>query len=368
MGLVHRTRILAVIPYALALALCMSGTAFGQEPELPPDTLISLQLEAGYGVAPPGYTVTVNADGLVTYQGEGSVRVTARQTARIPTSSVSALLAEAERIGFFALKDGYGSIDNGDGTYTTVSHRSTVIVTVTARGRTKRVENSLGAPESLGQFQRAIYKATGIQRWVFFDEQTLEELVQTGWSARTDEGAIYLQEAIRRDEVSVARRLIELGADIRGWVRQRIPPLLSAESGAMVDVLVKAGADPHERRGDMGPMGTPLMAAASKDGSVAAALLKAGARLEEYDDNGHTALWFAACAANPDVVRVLLAAGANPRGSATTTSALDCAREIRQSSELRWRRVGNQGHPTDQEIDEVVAMLTKAAEQQRQRK
>jgi Ankyrin repeat len=51
------------------------------------------------------------------------------------------------------------------------------------------------------------------------------------------------------------------------------------------------------------------MFAAYKDAAVAEALLKAGALLEDSDE-GRTALWYAACAANRRVVAVLLGAGA----------------------------------------------------------
>ncbi len=72
----------------------------------------------------------------------------------------------------------------------------------------------------------------------------------------------------------------------------------------------------------------PLMYAAQKEAAVAEALLKAGARLEDLDD-GWSALWYAACHGNWQVVEVLLRAGANSRGAANV-SALDCAREARR--------------------------------------
>jgi hypothetical protein len=106
--------------------------------------------------------------------------------------------------------------------------------------------------------------------------------------------------------------LIELSADLDGPRENRLPPLISALSGGMVDLLVRAGADLHER--PIGRVGaqTPLMTTAHKDVSVAEALLKAGARVEDLDD-GWTALWYAACRGNWRVVSVRLRAGANPQ-------------------------------------------------------
>jgi hypothetical protein len=51
---------------------------------------------------------------------------------------------------------------------------------------------------------------------VFLDEEALEELAHSGWLASSEEGATLLQQAIERDDVPIARRLIELGSDLEG--------------------------------------------------------------------------------------------------------------------------------------------------------
>jgi ankyrin repeat protein len=193
---------------------------------------------------------------------------------------------------------------------------------------------------------------------VFLDENALEELTRSGWLASSEEGATLLQQAIERDDVAIARRLIELGSDLDGPRNNRLPPLLSARSRLMVELLVKAGANPNER-----PIGrvagrTPLMTTSYKAASVAEALLKAGARLEDMDD-GRTALWYAACEGNWRVVAVLLGAGANPRGS-TGMSALECTTPTRQR-EAGWRRtVLDRGRPTVEDFDRVIGLLENA--------
>ena len=82
---------------------------------------------------------------------------------------------------------------------------------------------------------------------LFLDEDALEELARSGWLASSEEGAALLKPAIERDDVAIARRLIELGSDLDGPPNNRLPPLLSARSSSMVDLLVKAGANPNER-------------------------------------------------------------------------------------------------------------------------
>jgi uncharacterized protein DUF6438 len=279
-------------PLSLALTLAIAlaaGPALAQSPEVPTDAFIRLQRTQCYGPCPV-YTVTIDGTGKVTYEGERSVRVVGRRTARINTSTVARLLATAQRIRFFEMRDAYRVIENPDGSRSLVTDLPTTFVTVSANGRTKRVEDYVAAPDSLAEFERAIDTAAGIKRWVFVDEDALEELAPSGWFASSKEGAALLQQAIERDDVSIARKLIELGSDLDGAPDDRLPPLMSARSGAMVELLVKAGADPNER-----PVGgvaatSPLMAASHKDASVAEALLKAGAHVEEADNSARTAL------------------------------------------------------------------------------
>ena len=114
-------------------------------------------------------------------------------------------------------------------------------------------------------------------------DQDALELTRSGWLASNEEGATLLQQAIERDDVPIARRLIELGSDLDGPSNNRLQPLLSARSSAMVDLLVRAGANPNERPIGRVAARTPLMTTSYKDAAVAEALLKAGAHLEDVD-------------------------------------------------------------------------------------
>jgi hypothetical protein len=344
----------------LVLAVGLAAPALAQEPDMPPDALIRLQRTSCFGPCPI-YTVTIDARGTVTYEGDRSVRVVGRRTALIDKSTVAGLLAKAESIRFFEMRDAYRVIEHPDGTVSMVTDLPTKFVTVTANGRTKKVEDYVAAPDSLAEFEREIDAAAGTKRWVFLDEDALEELARSGWLASSDEGAALLKQAIERDDVEIARRLIELGSDLDGSADNRLPPLLSARSSSMVDLLVKAGANPNERPIGRVAARTPLMTTSYKDASVAETLLKAGAHLEDMDD-GRTALWYAACAGNWRVVTVLLRAGANPRGS-TAMSAADCTRQARQSAAGRRRTVLDRGAPTGEDFDRVLALLENAQRQ-----
>ena len=344
----------------MALAIGLAAPIASQESTVPPDASIRLQRTSCYGPCPV-YTVTIDARGTVTYDGERFVRVVGRRRARIDPSIVAGLLARADGIRFFRMRDAYRAVHNPDGSITVVSDLPTKIVTVTANGRTKTVEDYVGAPDSLAEFEREIDAAAGTKRWVFLDEAELDGLTRSGWFASSEEGAALLRQAIERDDVPMATRLIELGSDLDGPSDRRLPPLVAARSRSMVELLVKAGANPNDRSiGGVAAM-TPLMTTSYKDASVAEALLKAGARVEDMHD-GHTALWYAACAGNWRVVTVLLGAGANPRGS-TGVPAAECARQARQAEVGRRRTVLDRGRRTVEDFDRVLALLERGESQ-----
>jgi len=52
-----------------------------------------------------------------------------------------------------------------------------------------------GATDSLLEFEREIDKVAGTKRWVFPDEDALNELERADWRASIDEGATLLQQA-----------------------------------------------------------------------------------------------------------------------------------------------------------------------------
>ena len=345
------------LPVVFAATIGLVGSVALHDVDVPVDARIRLQRTSCLGTCPV-YTVTVAADGTVNFDGERHVRVVGRQTARIGRSVVARLLASAERIHFFDLRDAYRVIEHPDGTVSGPSDLSTTIVTITVNGRTKRVEDYFGTPDDLAPFEREIDEAAGTKRWIFLDEETLEALRTSGWSASAEEGAKLLREAIERDEVTIARILIEMGADLYGPRENPMPPLLGARSGPMVELLVRAGADVNERPVDRVANMTPLLAAHYKDVDVTEALLKAGARVED-SESGRTALWYAACNGNWRVVAVLLRAGANSRGG-INVPAVECTRRSREDALNRPRSLIERGQPTVQDFDQVIAILENA--------
>ena len=82
-------------------------------------------------------------------------------------------------------------IENPDGTVGMVTDLPTKFVTVTVNRRTKKVEDYVAAPDSLAEFERKIDAAADTKRWVFLDEDALEEITRTGWLGSSEEGQLF---------------------------------------------------------------------------------------------------------------------------------------------------------------------------------
>jgi hypothetical protein len=311
----------------------------------------------------PVYVVTIDARGNVTCEGSEYVRVKGRQTDRIPVAHVAQLLDTARRIRFFELADRYRSIKNDDGTETIVTDLPTTFVTITEGGQSKRVDDYVGAPEGLRQLEGEIDELARTKRWTFLDEAMIQQLVAEGWAPGQDELRELLVKAVQRDEQGVVKGLVDLGADVNGATYSATTPLMFARSAATARLLLAAGADPNARS-ESGA--TPLGMSVYDAPGVAEELLKRGARVDEpFDSDGHTPLWRAACAGNAGVVRLLLAAGANPMGRVSGRTALDLAKEQRTSERfLKPLPLGDRS-PYAKDFDAVIALLEQAVARRR---
>ena len=329
------------------LAAVLLLPAINHAQAVPRDFMIELQRTRCFGTC-PAYSVSVDASGSVTYQGTDFVRVTGRATARIPLSQVAALAATVERIGLFRLKDNYDA---------PITDLQTTYVTVTSNGRTKRIVDYYGAPDSLTQFEDEIDRTTGTARWIRIDRLTLDRMYREGRPPLPAAQRQMLEEALSANELDVVETLLAHGADLRSAPDG--PPLLfRATSAAAVRALIEAGVDVNEQ---MKSHGTALHSAAeTQPVEVVAALIKAGADIDLPRAGGGSPLYHAACAGNIGMVKLLLQAGANPATRFADGSALDCARaskKFRESPDYpkfdSWPRY-------DEDFAGVIALLEAA--------
>ena len=142
------------------------AVALARAPQsVPDDFVIRIERTSCY-LQCPVYSVSIDAHGGVTYEGEKFVRVKGRQVDRVLASRVAELYQTSQRIGVFGLRDQYRIIRAADGSEAVVPDLPGTIVTVTAGGRTKRIEDYFGAPGTLKDLERQVEEIARTNRWV----------------------------------------------------------------------------------------------------------------------------------------------------------------------------------------------------------
>lgn len=167
----RRTLIASMI--AAALASCAPVEAPAETPPVNENANsnveIRLQRGACYGFC-PDYTVTINGEGQVRYEGRRFVNAVGERTATIPREDVTALLARFDEIGFDNLRDSYRGQMTDLPTYT---------VSLTRNGHTKTVIDyagtSVGMPASVRELEGEIDRVARTAQWVLRDGQPVRD-------------------------------------------------------------------------------------------------------------------------------------------------------------------------------------------------
>jgi len=137
----------------LSVLFSLSPRSTVQDPRN--DIQITLERTICFGRC-PNYRVTIRGDGSVTYEGWKFVKVEGTHGKKIPAAKVQELVRAFTDIDFFNLKDVYDSEINADGSMMTPTDMPMIITSLTLNGRTKRVEDSFGAPQKLRVLERKI--------------------------------------------------------------------------------------------------------------------------------------------------------------------------------------------------------------------
>lgn len=157
----------------------VSATPFSDEKEAPPrsynlnDVTITLERTVCFGTC-PAYSVSVQGDGTVNYNGAKFVAVLGTKQKQISRDAVVALLHEFYTIDFFILRPEYQNKPditvNADGTVqetqVMVTDLPSTIVTLTIGDYSKRVLAYYGAPDSIYTLATHIDETTGTAAWV----------------------------------------------------------------------------------------------------------------------------------------------------------------------------------------------------------
>jgi Domain of unknown function (DUF6438) len=126
----------------------------------PPAGGIRITLErkgSGMDLSMPVYSVAIEGNGAVLYEGRTAVHAVGIRKRRIPPSAVHQLAQTLTDKGYFDLPTSYGVCEDG----------STVETSLEMSGRVKKITDSCGAGSAtLRQMETEIDRVSGSSKWV----------------------------------------------------------------------------------------------------------------------------------------------------------------------------------------------------------
>jgi hypothetical protein len=251
----------------------------------------------------PSYSVRVQADGLVTWDGGGFVEVVGKRKSNIDANIARNLLEEFRTKDFWSYCGDYSrNITDSSGTE----------ITVKLGGKTRTISDyAESGPKALQELLMDVDRTADSHRWRHGDpaKEPITRIDSDAYLPKP--GVTPLMLAAARNDLDELKSLIAAGTDPKqtdasGWNALMYASTVSSDFP--VQVLLKAGADPNQSspHGDTPLMVNALSAYWNDD------LVKAGAKVNAQNRDGQTALMFLAARDKPDAIRDALRAGADP--------------------------------------------------------
>jgi hypothetical protein len=171
-------RLFSLLRIALVLLLFLLTPVAAQELSAPDYTHVTITMEAEGGPCGcvyfnendlsccPAYSVAVDENGTVIYNGIGGVKARGERVHSIPIGAVRDIVADFFRINFFSLQDRYTSKKLPNGNSQTVDHANATTISIDIDGKKKSVYIFYGAPDELINLQRKLYEVTRIAQYV----------------------------------------------------------------------------------------------------------------------------------------------------------------------------------------------------------
>ena len=113
----------------------------------------------------PNYSVTVDENGTVNYNGAEGAKVRGEKIYSISVAAVRELVVNFFQIGFFSLQDRYVKKDLGNGYWQTVDHAYATTIAIDIDGKKKSVYIFYGTPDALVDLQRKLYLSLQVAQY-----------------------------------------------------------------------------------------------------------------------------------------------------------------------------------------------------------
>lgn len=126
----------------------------------PDEVLITLERTACFGTCPV-YTLTIQGDGTVVYDGKEFVKTKGTSETSITQEKIEQLISEFEKVDYFSLNDSY--------TERTITDAQSVITSITIDGKPKTIEHYHGdfsAPKQLTELEDRIDEIVNSEQWI----------------------------------------------------------------------------------------------------------------------------------------------------------------------------------------------------------
>ena len=283
------------------------------------------------------YSLNIHGDGIVEFYDHAGTFVPGLHRSHLSEAEVLQLLVAFRDADFYSLQDESNLL---------VMDAPTLTIALSADGHSRSVTDRLGESKAFRVLMDRILEISHAHLWLQNTPDTLQAVLADAENLNTtdDQGGTVLMWACENADVPAARELIHFGADVRAKDNQGRTVLMYAaasQSPEIVDALLHSRADLSEEdsagetaihfsvglassewnfftpTSDYAERPTarfwPLfLPTPAPKPEVVALLLAAGADPNAVDFEGATPLMYAAEVGRPEVLRALLAAGADP--------------------------------------------------------
>jgi len=289
----------------------------------------------------PVYELSVFADGTVQWNGKQFVCTVGSASATLSKLQVDDLIRTLATSKFSTFQNSYKSQINPDGTVTSITDQPTTFLTFTYEGMTKTVEDYAFGPGELHRLELLVDRITNSHRWRHDEDDvlTLESIepsyrfitaedlknyliVAGDIHSQTKPGFTPLMQAAGQGAVQTLANEIKSGVDVNGKDETGWTALMMAAVAGQPDtlaLLLKNGAQvgSSDKNGDTALIGFAanpyLYWKPQVQSAVVQQLLAAGADINQANQQGETALMWAAKSGSSEVVQLLLKAGADSK-------------------------------------------------------